>query len=147
MPTIIQSERLSEYMEDAFQHLEDGPMPMGLLVDLAQQSVIKNFETSSDPEGIPWAPRKNPGDGHPLLIDTGTLFGAASGLGEGRIIEIGKREATVGVEGTAVPYAAIHNNGGETRPMPQREYMGMREEDIVQAEEVLADFCLERVWN
>jgi phage gpG-like protein len=142
MPGAIPVEKLADFVSGTIERLEDAPMPMGDLVDLAQQSVIKNFEGSESPDGRPWPPRKIKGDGHPLLIDTGTLFGAATGLGFGGIVEVGRREAEIGVSGAAVPYAAIHNNGGETRPMPQREYMGMREEDIEQGQELLADFCL-----
>lgn len=142
MPNAIEFDKLPEFLEQALSLLEGGPMPMAELVDLAQQSVIKNFESSTNPDGVVWEPRKHIGDGHPLLIDTGTLFGAATGLGAGGMVSIGNREAAIGVDGSIVPYAAIHNNGGETRPMPQREYMGMREEDIQAAEGLLADHCL-----
>jgi phage gpG-like protein len=110
-----------------------------------QQEVRDNFTSSASPDNADWPPRKREGDGHPLLIDTGALLQAATGGGPGTITEILDREMNYGVSGGVIPYAAIHNNGGETRPMPQREYMGMSEVGEEQLAEELAGYLIEKI--
>ena len=49
----------------------------GAMADCAvvmKQSVRDNFTSSASPDGSNWPPRKQVGDGHPLLIDTGASY-------------------------------------------------------------------------
>ena len=60
----------------------------------------------------PWAPRKKPGDGHPLLIKSGHLRQSISWKLEGD-------DAVV--VGTSQEYAKYHQHG--TKKMPARPFM------------------------
>lgn len=111
---------------------------------LILQNVRDNFTSSVSPDGVQWPARKIVGDGHPLLIDTGALLQAATGGGAGHVSQIGPRSMALGVD-ESIPYAAIHNYGGETRPMPQREYMGASEATEEEIAEALADYLLPTV--
>lgn len=109
-------------------------------VPIVRQSVRDNFTSSATPDGIDWPARNEIGDGHPLLIDTGKLMQAAVGSGAGAITEVQDRSLQIGVKGDIVKYAAIHNYGGITRPMPQREYMGPKPEHVDECGELVAEF-------
>lgn len=101
-----------------------------------------NFATSSDPRGNAWVPRKVVGDGHPLLIDSGALKGAALG-GAGHKQTLGDGELIVGIDLNVVPYARRHNLGDVGgSPMPQREFLGLREEGKNRVAEALLEQAL-----
>lgn len=104
------------------------------------QGIRANFASSASPENSDWPERKRAGDGHPLLIESGDLMQAAMGGGPGHIRRIFGSELVMGVDGAVIPYAAIHNRGGRTRPMPRREFMGIREEFAITCEHLIADF-------
>lgn len=115
---------------------------------IAMQAHRDNFTSSASPDGATWQDRKRVGDGHPLLIDTGDLLQAATGGGAGTIVIIVDREMTLGVDGATIPYAAIHNYGGtlhwyngEQRgaDMPQREFLGMSELRLIEADRVVTE--------
>lgn len=103
----------------------------------ALQGIRDNFNSSANPENRSWPPRKVEGDGHPLLIETGKLMQAATGGGAGHVTRISNGELTLGVDGSKVKYAAIHNNGGKR--MPKREFMGNRPQRITEIGEIIAD--------
>ena len=107
----------------------------------ALQAVRDNFNSSASPDNRSWPPRKNVGDGHPLLIDTGRLMQAATGGGPGHVTRVQDGELTVGVDGSKVKYAGVHNRGG--RRMPKREFMGARPPKLKQIGEIIADAGLE----
>lgn len=100
--------------------------PMAECAVVMKQSVRDNFTSSASPDGSNWQPRKRVGDGHPLLIDKGDLLQAATGGGAGHIEQVGERDVAIGVDGSVIPYAAIHNFGGQQ--MPQREFAGLKPE-------------------
>lgn len=133
---------------DRVSGMLDGPYPiMGDIAKAMKQGLRDNFTSSSSPDSGYWQPRKpNPhDDGHPILIDTGRLLQAATGGGPGHIEVIAAAEVTEGVSGSAVPYAAIHNFGGVTKTMPQREYMGLKVEKLDEIEKLIADFVGESI--
>ena len=47
-------------------------LPSGMIAKTIFQSVEDNFQEEGRPTA--WEPRKDEGDGHPLLYDNGTLF-------------------------------------------------------------------------
>lgn len=105
------------------------------------QGVRDNFTSSVNPDGKKWKPRKNKGDGHPLLIDTGKLLQAAVGSGAGRVQQADAAELTVGVDTARVPYAAVHNRGG--KKMPQREFMGVQNKRLKRIDKLIANAGME----
>jgi phage gpG-like protein len=108
-----------------------------------RQGIRDNFNSSATPDNENWPPRKIVGDGHPLLMDTGAMLQAAVGSGTGAITEVGTHEATTGVDGGAIPYAAAQNFGRPEINLPDREFLGAREERIDEMEELIAGFVIE----
>ena len=113
--------------------------------DIVNQSVRDNFTSSATPDGDDWPPRKRVGDGHPLLIETGAMMQAAVDQGSGHIERFEPQGLVKGVQGEAVPYAAVHNYGG--LKMPQREYMGLHDRGEAAVAELLADFVTLELWR
>jgi phage gpG-like protein len=112
---------------------------------LMKQSVRDNFTGSATPDGDDWPARKDPGDGHPLLIDSGALLQAAVGGGAGHIEQVGDREVAIGVDGSVIPYAATHNFG--RGPIPQREFAGLTIEHEEDCEFVIEDFIAQEIFG
>lgn len=103
-----------------------------------QQGVREGFNSSADPEtGASWPPRKVEGDGHPLLVDTGKMMQAATGGGAGGIKEVDGRSLTIGVRGSSVPYASIHQEGSAR--MPQRRFLSASEKTLDECGDLIAD--------
>ena len=98
--------------------------------------IAENFDTQSDPEGIPWPPRRD-NKPHPLLQETGKMRAAATG-GPGAIEEVAADSLTMGVSLQAVPYAGFQNDG--TRNIPAREYMGVGEATEAECERIIGDY-------
>jgi phage virion morphogenesis protein len=117
---------------------------------LMKQSVRDNFTSSATPDDENWPPRKDPGDGHPLLTESGALLQAAVGGGAGHLEEVGDREVAMGVDGSVIPYAATHNFGRDTgrgAPIPQREFAGLRIEHEEACEQVIEDFVFQELFG
>lgn len=115
---------------------------------IALQAHRDNFTSSVDPDGNSWVPRKHPGDGHPLLMESGALMQAATGGGPGGVSVLEARDLTLGVDRGQIEYARIHNLGGicggacAGAIMPQREYLGIQENRLQEMDRVVADGCL-----
>lgn len=137
-----QREQLREHLRDAEQTLQTGDLSDVLRIVRVDvlQGVRDNFTSSVSPEGQVWPERKHIGDGHPLLIDTGAMMQAATGGGLGHISRVEPRTMELGVDGSVIPYAAIHNYG--TTKMPQREFMGAQEPILEIIDNKLADAIL-----
>lgn len=117
----------------------------GPVKEEVRQSVRDAFTSSASPVGgWDWPARKprKDDDGHPLLIDTGVLLQAATGGGSGHIEDHGMDSLEFGVDGQAIPYAAVHNRGSEI--MPQREYMGIKPEHQDNIDGIIADAWLDK---
>ena len=117
---------------------------------MVYQAIRDNFTSSATPDNEDWPPRKRIGDGHPLLIDTGAMLQAATGAGPGAESEIskdgmGEHELAVSIDAGAIPYAATHQYGDPRRNIPQREFFGMHEVAIDEAETIIADFAAEKI--
>lgn len=112
---------------------------------MALEGVKNNFDNSQTADGIGWAPRKDPGDGHPLLILTTLLIQSAVGNGPGAITYIEDRSVTFGVDGNVVEYAPAHEFGTEN--MPARPYMAVPDEYLDAIGEALADHLLPELFG
>lgn len=149
MSTIIEVENIEQHCADLARSLESADLSPVLqqILPISLQAHRDNFNSSASPQGANWTPRVETGDGHPLLMESGTLMQAAVG-GAGSIMVIDGRVLVIGVDGDAIPYAAIHNYGGRIggwaagAMMPEREYLGMSEQRLQEADKVVADGCL-----
>lgn len=103
---------------------------------LVIENIVDNFARESTPEGEAWPQRKDPGDGHPLLVETntedsGSLFVAATGQGAGSVRRMEDTTLVVGVDKSikkgGIPGAAVHQFGYPERNIPQRRFLGIGE--------------------
>lgn len=132
--------------------------PLTECAHLARQDFAENFAAQAGPHSGAWAPRKQKGSGkigekgagHPLEIKSGALFLAeTSDFGAGALTDIGPREATLGVDPDAIPYAAAQNYGhtydNPLRVLPQRESFDIRDATADRCLEIVADAALEQL--
>lgn len=126
------------------QPVLDGPLKALLL-----QSHRDAFTSSVGPDGQAWPPRVDPGDGHPLLVESGALMQAATGGGVGHVYRSSPREMEAGVDKGVqeggIPGAAAHNWGFAPRGLPQREWLGMKEDHQIEGADAVADHFLELI--
>lgn len=101
-----------------------------------------NFNSSATASGRDWKKRREIGDGHPLLMDTGTLLQAAVGGGAGHISEITADTLDTGVSFDRVPYSRVHQYGYPPKNIPQREYLAISRETTDELAEIAADELL-----
>ena len=91
----------------------------------------ENWAAQTDPvDGSPWAPRKQPTGGWPILNRTGKMFGSTKFKSAGKMLF----SASVGVK-----YGGFHMTG--TSKMPQRRWLGIGEEVVPRMEKVIAKHC------
>ncbi|MFA5262183.1 MAG: hypothetical protein WC378_00045 [Opitutaceae bacterium] len=119
---------------------------------IVDRGIFENFVLQSNPDGVAWPTRKIEGDGHPLLVETntegsGSLMAAASGMGGGHVSRVEGNALLTGVDKDGgiggIPGAGVHNYGFQDRNIPQREFLGLGEVDLVQCGEVILDALLE----
>lgn len=77
------------------------------LAEFTLGEVQQGFVDETDPSGRQWKPRKNIGDGHPLLNETGLLFDSFTAV-------IYKRGGFAVVN--SVVYAQFHQHGTDRMP-------------------------------
>lgn len=107
-----------------------------------RQGFGENFATKTDASGSAWPPRKDPGDGHPLMIDTGALLLAATSPGSGDHVEnIADNTLMIGVtrEIQGIPKAAALNFGFEKNNLPARQFIYARGDRLDNCAELIAD--------
>jgi hypothetical protein len=101
--------------------------------------------------GSAWPPRKDPGDGHPLLIETGALQAAATGKHAASVHRIVDRtELQLGVDPGAsneggIPWAVTHQEGNPAVNIAQREFAGISDETADKCAEIVADHKLAEI--
>jgi phage gpG-like protein len=87
-----------------FVALANGSFMRSLRIDLAEEAAAQigaSFNEQRDPYGVPWAPRKKPGDGHPLLRYTDAMYNS-----------LRTRATATGIRVTSpLPYVAAHQKG------------------------------------
>lgn len=138
----------AERAEAHFNAVADRFMaPMDDLLELCYPEVVQsnrdNFNSQATPQGRDWKERKDPGDGHPLLQESGDMMQAAVGGGPGHIHHIETddegRSLVVGVDLDIIAYARAQALGYKPNNLPARNYLGLtpRGEQIV--ETILSD--------
>lgn len=115
----------------------DWTVPIQQVIPVVVQGTRDNFNSGADPDNITWAPRKSIGDGHPLLMDRGTMLQAATGGGPGHVQRLFPTELQFGVDLQVVPYARAQNLGFRPRNLPKREYLGLRSNRLDECQEIL----------
>ncbi|WP_417375996.1 phage virion morphogenesis protein [Gimesia maris] len=103
--------------------------------DLAQ-----GFLNSHSPDGVPWAPLKNPrppghNPGTRPLIDFGDLIRSVVSNGQGHIEIITDDSTTFG---TSIYYASVHQYGSKDGSIPARPFLGIPGESLDKAVEMLS---------
>lgn len=118
-------------------------------LELIRLGVADNFQRQADGEGNAWPERKVLGDGHPILAETGRLWGAATGRSEGAVGRIEPRTLEAGVDpqvkSGGIPGAAAHQFGFPPRNLPARPWLVPPEETLDACQEVLADFVDDQI--
>jgi phage gpG-like protein len=135
-------DELAQYCDRVAMRFENDSLQraMAACAEIAEQSTRDAFTSSADPiTDSDWAPRVDPGDGHPLLIDTGALLQAATGGGAGHVRVVSPREMVSGVDKGAVVYAAVHNFGWPDRNIPQRRYLGFTRRSVRRCRDVVVE--------
>lgn len=130
----IEFDQIGAYLAGVAQKLEREPMPEAM--ENARQAMHagheQNFASQSTRTGSPWAPRKQPTGGWPILTHFGPLRAAATGQGPGAVQETDGRTATVGVDtGVRVTPGGVHSAGfhqSGTSRMPARPWLGASDE-------------------
>ncbi len=94
--------------------------PLKAAAVLWEADTKERFETSTDPDGVPWAalrrPRANSKGGDKPLRDKGLLMAAATGRGAGHVERLTDASLEVGVN---LDYAGAQNDGATIR-FPER---------------------------
>lgn len=123
----IEIDQLDGFMQRCVDAIAGAPLQdtFRKLSPILRAGVSDNFTHSGSPFG-PWPERKSKRPAgqweNPLLILSGDLYEAAtSDFGAGHVEIYDVREMAIGVDPQVIPYAAVHNFGGEH--MPQRQFM------------------------
>jgi len=141
----IEADQFAATLADSAQQLESAdlsPFWESTARPMVLQNVRDNFTSSVSPDGEEWPARKQIGDGHPLLMETGDLMQSAVGGGAGHINQVAPRELVLG---TNEEKALWHTEG--TANMPDRQFMGASEATEEAIGEELADFLLPAVFG
>lgn len=98
-------------------------------------STAERFEKGEGPDGTPWkASKRADKDGGQTLVDDGILHNSVGYQASPGHVEVGSNDVR----------ARIHQLGGKTgrghkTKLPARPYLGISEEDIKEARELIAD--------
>jgi len=142
-------------VEEAGRHFGDIHQAMETLdcTPFLNEAVVASYQAhrdrftgSLDPSGSPWPPRKEEGDGHPLLMDTGRLLQAATGGSGEAIKQISNRDFMIGIA-ESLPYRRVHDFGYPERNIPQRKYFGPDEDTLEGLDVMFAEFVDEAIFG
>lgn len=153
MPDVLDISDVVEHfraLEEAAEVADFSPVLREQVHPMLLASFRDRFTSSASADGAAWPARKDPGDGHPLLMETGALMQAATGGGAGAFAEIETRELSAGVDMQGgseggIPGAGVHQFGYAERNIPARPYLEADDETLVEIGEVLADDFEHRV--
>ncbi len=110
-----------------------------------REGLDDNFSRRGRADGSAWPARKDPGDGHPLLEETGALRAATTTEGaEGHIERIADGTLTMGVDRDAsksggIPGARVHQHGYPPRNIAEREFVAISAATADRCAEIAAD--------
>lgn len=113
------------------------------IAEILYEGFTDNFARAATAEGEPWRPRRSKKAQNPLLILSSLLIRSVGGQAES-IYMASPMELILGVDGGAVKYAAIHNEG--SGDMPQREYLNVPEAVRDQGAEKFVDAFSEHLF-
>lgn len=108
----------------------------GLLQELGDAllgTTQDRFKSETDPSGAAWAPLaprtvEKRGRAHPILRDTGKLFGSLTAKVAGEALQLGPNTVYAAVQNFGHTFAA-RGDGGKGVVVPQRQYVGFGAED------------------
>lgn len=154
---VIPASDIGNALADLQNTLFNEPIPdaMKECEEQVRKGVSANFTRGGNAE-TQWPPRKHHGHptkdkgrsgyaGHPLLIDMGDLYEAATADGgAGHVKEIEGRRMASGVNLDTIPYAAVHNFGGGNN-IPQREYMLIDEKFVDACEDIVTEALVDLI--
>lgn len=141
-------EQFAQMLEDASDYCDSGEFEDALRETLPvfTDGFDQNFHRAEDSSGVPWPPRKDKKP-HPLLVLSGALIESARDTGgAGNIHQVSGRLATLGIDGSVIPYAAAQNYGYEPRNLPAREYLYAAEDTIQVAAEAFRPAASEAIF-
>jgi len=153
MPKAVLVENLAAELNEMNQRLATASLEDALrsCLPVLRAGEADNFSRAIDSDGNAWPPRKEVGDGHPLLNDTGALLAAATGTGPGAVDHVEPRELAFGVDKGVdlggLPGAAVHQNGYPPFNIPQREWLYANEETLDKSAEEFADGAVVAVFE
>ncbi len=139
------AEKATAQLEQQFNQLSFDE-PLKECAQELRQGMAENFASKTDAKGNAWPARKNPGDGHPLLIDTGALLLGVTSPGSSDHVEnIASNELMIGVtrEIQGVPKAVALNFGFEKNNLPARQFIYGRADRVDKCGELIADFAMD----
>ncbi len=114
--------------------------------EVIHAGIEENFQQSQQSTGQAWPPRKDPKPQHPLLILSGALQAAATGVGAGSVNRIDSGVLLIGVDklggGGGIPGAQRHQEGDSPPGILARPYLGMSEETLEECARIGADFVV-----
>lgn len=123
--------------------------PLNALLPILRDGFAGNFQRQEDSRGGGWPDRQD-NLPHPLLTETGALWGATTGNGAGSVEHVSARELATGVDkgvdAGGIPGAAVHNFGYPPLNIPQREYLYASTDTLDECVESLADGALTVVF-
>ena len=146
--TIQAFETSLEQALDAISNQSEG---LRTCVEPILNGVERNFQQSQSARGDSWPARKDQGDGHPLLIDTGDLM--TSAIGAGTVVQVGATEMSIdlppGQSGTSRAGVRRHEFGDQ-EIMGQdgilaRPYFGVSEETADECTKRIADNVMDQL--
>jgi len=137
----IDPDALLRRVEPYLQRLANPRPPLEASVKVMRGRVAEEFDgrVYFSPSGgaVPWASRvpfgRKSGEGPPLISEKGSYAAAWQGVGPGAITRVTENSATIGISGSAFPYAGVIRGGtgadpttGPTIILPKKRTAGRR---------------------
>ncbi|QDT30480.1 Phage virion morphogenesis family protein [Gimesia panareensis] len=149
MPETITEAQLGDFLQGIADAVTkpDVPDAMQAALGVTKGDLAAGFQTSTAPDGSPWAPLKTqrpPGhnpDPKPL-IDTGRLQDSVGYQGSDHIEGVSGEGFTLG---TSVYYAGVHQEGSQKKNIPARKFMGFSEETLDTTADLTADSIVNQI--
>jgi hypothetical protein len=140
-------EEFVELLGDADTYFESGSFrePLEQTGEVFRRGFHDNFMRAAYPDGSPWPQRKD-NLPHPLLRLSEDMLNATTQLGAmGNIAVTEDREASLGVNGGEIPYAATQQYG--RGPIPPRTYVYATEAIVEECGEILKSAAIENAFG
>lgn len=168
MPTeTINTRQSRSFLDHAHRAVSQPDLSEALqeIAGVLSEDIREGFETETDPGGSPWTQwvfrQLGVPDSKPTLVSSGRLKASVQSGGPDHIEQI---TGTSLVYGTSVPYAATHQEGGQTITdvplvsrsghmlpagsalnIPARPFLGWSEEVLDQAADIIGRHVLQQI--